>query len=393
MTDAALPPAPAAGAPAPAVTIAGSVAPATPVTAEGGALPGFALILGEMEGGDKQSPSVPTVQRVGTGLTNTQPVEAENPASPPPIIPPQDGPLPLATVAAEVPNATETKREATADTDGENTETPSDADEPVTFLTPPIQPAIAAPTPSPAQHQPTPATAPHEGLLATAPESPPRTLQTGPKRQDATLVVPSLSDLKAPRAPSQPGHMPSSPEKQDSTAGTAPSPTLALPDQPITPSAPARAATQIISTAPGRFGEELGIAIARHASRGEGGAAETLSLRLDPPEHGRIEVTLSFEDGGPLRAVVAASQPATLDLLRRDTADLSRALGQAGIGTDAQSFSFSAQSQSSGRERQGQALPHPSTPMHNRVMAPEEIPLPAQDYRRIRTSSRLNLIA
>jgi flagellar hook-length control protein FliK len=187
--------------------------------------------------------------------------------------------------------------------------------------------------------------------------------------------------------------MPSPPEQQNDTTSAASSPTLALPDQPATPSAPARAATQIISTAPGRFGEELGIAIARHVSRGEGGAAETLSLRLDPPEHGRIEVTLSFEDGGPLRAVVAASQPATLDLLRRDSADLSRALGQAGIGTDAQSFSFSAQSQSSGRERQGQAFPPQPTPMHNRAMAPEEIPLPAPDYRPLRTSGRLNLIA
>ncbi|MDQ4421125.1 flagellar hook-length control protein FliK [Sphingobium sp. DEHP117] len=395
MTDAALPPAPAPGAPAPAVTIAGLVAPAAPVVAEGGVMPGFAQILGGMGDGNKQTPQVPGAARATITLPKPPPVEAESPASPSPILPPQESPLPLATVAVDIPIKTETRLEAPTDTDAEKTETPSKADEPVALLTPPLQPAIAAPTPPPAQHQPARATAPTEDLPATDPETPPRVLQSGPRRQEALIVAPPPSDMTEPRTPSQPGHTSSSPEQQDdaTSAAPSPSPTLALPDQPATPSAPARAATQIISTAPGRFGEELGIAIARHASRGESGAAETLSLRLDPPEHGRIEVTLSFEDGGPLRAVVAASQPATLDLLRRDSADLGRALGQAGIGTDAQSFSFSAQSQGSGRERQGQSFPPQPTPPNSWAMAPEEIPLPAPDYRPLHTSGRLNLIA
>lgn len=391
MTDAALPPAPTAGTPAPAATTSGSVAPAAPVSAEGGVLPDFALILGGMEGGDKPTPSEPSIARATVVLPKPPLVEAENLPLPSSIMPPQDSPMPLATVATEVPKAAKTQPDAATDTDDENTEPPSDADEPVALFTPSIQPALAAPTPPPAQHQPAVAPPP-PGDLSASPETPSRITQIASRRQDTPAATPSLVDAKEPRTSSQPAHMPSSSEQQNDTTAT-PSPTLALPDQPTTPSAPARAATQIISTAPGRFGEELGIAIARHVSRGEGGAAETLCLRLDPPEHGRIEVTLSFEDGGPLRAVVAASQPATLDLLRRDSADLSRALGQAGIGTDAQSFSFSAQSQSSGRERQGQAFNPQPAQMHNRAMAPEEIPLPAPDYRPLRTSGRLNLFA
>lgn len=389
MTDAASPPAPAVGAPAPAVTIPGSVAPTVPVTAEGGLMPDFALILGGMEGGENQTPQVPGAARATITLPKPPPVEAESPASPLPIIPPQASSMPLATVAVGIPTEAETQPDAVTETDGEKSEIPLKTDDPVVLLAPPPQPILATPTPPPAQPQPAPTTYPPEDIQPASLNTPSPVVS---ERQDASLVTSSLSDLKGQQAPSQPGLVPSSPEQRDDTTSAARSPTLTLPDQPTTPSAPARAATQTISTAPGRFGEELGVAIARHASRGEGGAAETLTLRLDPPEHGRIEVTLSFEDGGPLRAVVAASQPATLDLLRRDSADLSRALGQAGIGTDAQSFSFSAQSQSSGRERQTYSQPS-GLPDAIPLAADEASPVPAPEYRRLRISGSVNLIA
>lgn len=151
-----------------------------------------------------------------------------------------------------------------------------------------------------------------------------------------------------------------------------------------------RAAQAPLSVHSSSFGEELGIAIARHVTRGDAAAHETMTVRLDPPEHGRIEVSLSFEDGGPLRAVVAASHTATLDLLRRDSADLARALSQAGVNTDAQSFSFSAQTQDgrSGRRDEG------FSPQTAFATADEESAVPAaQDYRRLRTRGSLNLIA
>lgn len=391
MTDAALPPAPAVGAPAPAVAMPGSVASAAQVTAEGGIMPGFAQMLGGMQGGEAQALPVPPIARATVALPKPQPAEVESPLLPSPIVPSQNSSLPVARVAAEVPKVPETQPEAT-DTDSEKTEIPPAADETVALMVPPAPPPAAAPTPPLVPHQPPPATATPEEL-SDNPEAPSPSTQIASKRQDAPAAVPLLSDAKEPRIPGQLGHVASSAEQHDEAFSLTPPLNQTLPDQPLTPSAPARAATPTISTAPGRFGEELGIAIARHASRGDIGAAETLSLRLDPPEHGRIEVTLSFEDGGPLRAVVAASQPATLDLLRRDSADLNRALGQAGIATDAQSFSFSAQSQSGGRERQGLAFAHPPTLTNDRAMPPEEVPMPTPDYRRLNTSGRLNLIA
>lgn len=108
--------------------------------------------------------------------------------------------------------------------------------------------------------------------------------------------------------------------------------------------APDTGATPTISARPGHFGQELGIAIARHATRHDHGNTETLTMRLDPPHHGRIEVKLTFEDGAPLRASIIANTPGTIDLLRRESADLFRALGQAGIGTDAHSFQFDSRS-------------------------------------------------
>lgn len=147
-----------------------------------------------------------------------------------------------------------------------------------------------------------------------------------------------------------------------------------------------RAAQTSLSVHSPRFGEELGIAIARHVAHGEGAMRETMTVRLDPPEHGRIEVSLSFEDGGPLRAVVATSHSATLDLLRRDSADLGRALAQAGVSTDAQSFSFSAQTQDGQRGRQHTQPQFATADVDGTEPAP-------QDYRKLRTRGSLNLIA
>ena len=110
-----------------------------------------------------------------------------------------------------------------------------------------------------------------------------------------------------------------------------------------------------ISVHSGSFGKELGIAIARHATQPPDVRSEALTVRLDPPEHGRIEVRLVFEDGTPLRAHVIASNPGTLDMLRRESPELIRAMGQAGIGADAQSFQFD--SRTGNQQQQGSQQP------------------------------------
>ncbi len=109
--------------------------------------------------------------------------------------------------------------------------------------------------------------------------------------------------------------------------------------QPLAPAtAPTPAtATVTVTPTPGQMGHDMGVAIARHV-RTDGG--EAMTVRLDPREMGRIEVRMHFDDEGVLRAVVSADNPASLDLLRRDSADLNRALGDAGVRADQQSLRF-----------------------------------------------------
>ena len=91
---------------------------------------------------------------------------------------------------------------------------------------------------------------------------------------------------------------------------------------------------------PGQIGHETGIEIARAIDI----KSSALTIRLDPADMGRIEVRLSFNDQGSLRAVVSADNPASLDLLRRDSVQLGQALNDAGVQADAQSFRFDSRS-------------------------------------------------
>ncbi|QQV76492.1 flagellar hook-length control protein FliK [Sphingomonas aliaeris] len=109
-----------------------------------------------------------------------------------------------------------------------------------------------------------------------------------------------------------------------------------------------------ITAQPGRIGQELGVAIAHHVASGTAatGGGETITLRLNPVDMGRIEVKLSFDDSGTLRAVVSADTPAALDMLRRDSADLGRALSDAGVRADTQTLRFDTRA---GDGQRGQA--------------------------------------
>ena len=64
------------------------------------------------------------------------------------------------------------------------------------------------------------------------------------------------------------------------------------------------------------------------------------SIRLDPPELGRVEVSLSVNSAGHAQAEIAADKPQTLDLLQRDAPVLERALKDAGLNL-AGGFAFS----------------------------------------------------
>lgn len=110
--------------------------------------------------------------------------------------------------------------------------------------------------------------------------------------------------------------------------------------------APAEAA---VALREGRFGADIGVTIARALDTVRDGRREDLLIRLDPRHMGRVEVRMSFEHDGVLRAVVSADSPAALDMLRRESADLGRALTDAGVRADAQSLRFDGGGTGSGQ--------------------------------------------
>ncbi len=67
---------------------------------------------------------------------------------------------------------------------------------------------------------------------------------------------------------------------------------------------------------------------------------DTIEVRLDPPDLGRVRIDFNVEGGDAIKAVVGADRAETLDYLRRNIADLEQQLKQAGFG----SISFEFQS-------------------------------------------------
>ena len=224
----------------------------------------------------------------------------------------------------------------------------------------------------------------------------PEVLQSGSVDSDAKIAVPSaeLTELavdtgEAALAPAVPtGETPAEPEgdtspapearetsRADNRASAGGTPVRDAPTSPVqdggfadalAPAPPADAAELSIagsergsaqdmseaqrpeprvSTAAGRLPQEMSVEIAKRIRNGD----VELTVRLDPAELGRVEVKLGFDDGGVLRSVIAAESPAALELLRRDAADLARALQAAGVSTDAGSFRFDRQSRGEGQ--------------------------------------------
>lgn len=76
-------------------------------------------------------------------------------------------------------------------------------------------------------------------------------------------------------------------------------------------------------------------------------------IRLDPPELGRIDVRLDVSRDGQVTSRLMVERADTLDLLRRDSASLERALQSAGLQTGDSGLQFSLRDQS-GQQADGQ---------------------------------------
>ena len=250
------------------------------------------------------------------------------------------------------------------------------------------------------------------------PAAPPATVQTatGPAPTGVAAAAAPDGNISAIVQPNDAGlGAPQSPATASAPTPTQPTPPALAPDAPQTvrngdapqgmaPSAAAAAMVTaapgaarnpiaapgprtLISAQPGRIGRETGVPIAHRIGAG----GDEMTLHLSPASLGRIEVKIAFEDGS-LRATLRADNPAALDLLRRDSTDLSRALDQAGVRSDSGSLTFQgrgADGQPAGSRQQspfaafaqrGQPTDSPTTPIPD-------------SYQPLRTSGRVDFLA
>ncbi|WP_033921474.1 flagellar hook-length control protein FliK [Sphingomonas sp. 37zxx] len=228
------------------------------------------------------------------------------------------------------------------------------------------------------------------GQAAVSATSMGSTQRDAPAANDEGLPVDSFGSLvESGAGPGIPGDGPR-PSATPGAMGGITAAALSRPDtsQPVAPSQPNFAAEPEIVARAGRLGQSMGVEIANRLAAG----GEELVVRLVPADMGRIEVRMTFDDRTGLRAVITADNMAALDMLRRESGDLSRSLSDAGIRNDPQSLRF----QSDGGGGNGQ----PRNPWFDRDgrsprgasegFADDATPTP---YRAIRTSGRYDLLA
>jgi flagellar hook-length control protein FliK len=168
------------------------------------------------------------------------------------------------------------------------------------------------PTHTPASHGPSAAATPspvgpESGLLANQ-------TTAAPAHQETTAVA----STEPPAQPASPVVMESPPSVSQSSAASAPATSHSS-----TPASPAsQVAPVLVSLA--------------HTPDG----ATQLTVRLDPPELGRVEVRIDRPADAPARVEITVEKAETLTLLLRDQQQLQHALDRAGVPVDGRSVTF-----------------------------------------------------
>jgi flagellar hook-length control protein FliK len=105
----------------------------------------------------------------------------------------------------------------------------------------------------------------------------------------------------------------------------------------------------------------IAVEIAARAKEG----SNQFTIRLDPPELGRIDVRLDVDKSGAVNTRLTVDRPETLQLLQNDARGLERALQSAGLKTEDGSLQFSLRQQSpdgsAGQQAQGGPDPRSGT--------------------------------
>lgn len=117
------------------------------------------------------------------------------------------------------------------------------------------------------------------------------------------------------------------------------------------------------------------------ANKAVAGARE-FEIRLDPPELGRIEVKMHVDRDGNVTSRLIADRQDTLDLLKRDSSGLERALQDAGLKTSDNGLQFSLRDQSQSQQQQNDGNGKSNT----LFVQDEKLPVvdvPVQNYGRL----------
>ncbi len=113
------------------------------------------------------------------------------------------------------------------------------------------------------------------------------------------------------------------------------------------------------ATAPHPATQMVAASISRLATAGEN---KVFSLKLDPPELGRIEIRMTFGKDKTLDTRLVVEKPETWMMLQRDSHALERAMQDSGISTDSLNLSFELAQHhenafAGGEQRNGQNSP------------------------------------
>lgn len=111
--------------------------------------------------------------------------------------------------------------------------------------------------------------------------------------------------------------------------------------------------------------KEVGVEIAHMAKAGK----RNFSIRLDPPEMGRIDIRMTLGQDAQVKAVMTVEHERTLDVLQRDMRSLERALENAGFKPDNMTLNLSLKQQGQGQTAEDQRH---TTPSHSTDGGDEE---------------------
>ena len=213
-----------------------------------------------------------------------------------------------------------------------------------------LQAPAAAPTAQPGAPQ-TPAAAAQAGITGTNNNGGNKNGDTGKDGEpsDKAPAKPAgmaKTDAAEPPQPAQNTAAPSAPAAASFAAHLSEAPAPGGGAHPV--STAVEVTPQSAHAAPDVNG--LGVEIAARSQNG----ARQFSIRLDPPELGRVDVRLSIDATGKAQAHLTADHPEALSLLQKDSGTLTQALRQAGLDVSQDGLNFSLRSQN-GQAGQDQA--------------------------------------